>query len=167
MLPRMMGASISSRSRVSKVFTLARVPTGMKMGVGTVPWGSTSSPARARPSVACTLKMSRSSIRGGSPCFQLGCQGKEEGACAQWKKQKARRGKTGFHLLDTWSPRANRKGTSVVAATDDRRCRTSSDSIWAPHKHQKPMKGVIATPRFAHTDSTNCARIYAACVLSL
>ena len=32
------------------------VPTGMKMGVGMTPWAVRSSPARAAPSVCCSVK---------------------------------------------------------------------------------------------------------------
>ena len=47
----MICAPASSRSRRVTAFTAAGVPTGMKAGVSTTPWGVVRRPARARPSV--------------------------------------------------------------------------------------------------------------------
>ena len=44
---RMICACISRRSRVESPFTLARVPTGIKIGVSTTPWAVWSRPRRA------------------------------------------------------------------------------------------------------------------------
>src|SRR5690348_2135673 len=55
-LPRMISAPTSSRSRCVSAFTAPRVPTGMKHGVCTSPCGVVNTPRRAAPSVAIREK---------------------------------------------------------------------------------------------------------------
>ena len=53
-----MAAPSARSSSGSTAFTVAFVPTGMNAGVGTSPCAVRSTPARARPSVAVTVKTS-------------------------------------------------------------------------------------------------------------
>ncbi len=52
-----MRAPTDSRSRGDSARTVPCVPTGMKAGVSTAPWGSVSVPARAAPAVASRRKV--------------------------------------------------------------------------------------------------------------
>ena len=58
MFPRTMAAPSARSSSGSTAFTVAFVPTGMNAGVGTSPCAVWSTPARASPSVAVTVKTS-------------------------------------------------------------------------------------------------------------
>jgi hypothetical protein len=55
-LPSTISAPASRTSRQCKPFIAPAVPTGMKAGVRTTPWGVTMRPVRAEPSVASNSK---------------------------------------------------------------------------------------------------------------
>ena len=57
MLARIIDAPVASTSSGETPLTEPLVPTGMKTGVSTFPWGVVNVPVRAAPSVACRVEV--------------------------------------------------------------------------------------------------------------